>query len=82
MASALVRTTFQRRYFIRRRAPDRLELTQADDGDAEQPLLFVAEIAVLERYLIGLSPMTSAKTSTCRSSICPGAVVISPPGTN
>jgi hypothetical protein len=38
------------RYFIRRRAPDRLELTQADDGDAEQLLLFVAEIAVLERY--------------------------------
>jgi hypothetical protein len=42
------------RYFIRRRGPDRLELTRAEDGDAEQPLLFVAEIAVLERYLFGL----------------------------
>lgn len=45
------------RYFIRRRGPDRLELTQADLGDAgddiERPLLFVADIAVLERFLIG-----------------------------
>jgi hypothetical protein len=42
-------------YFIRRRGPDRLELTQAIVGDdAEQPLLFVADIAVLEHYLIGL----------------------------
>ena len=42
------------RYFIRRRGADRLELTQADDGDAEQPLLFVAETDVLERYLLAL----------------------------
>jgi hypothetical protein len=43
------------RYFIRRRGADRLELTQADDDDdAEHPLLFVAEVEVLERYLIGL----------------------------
>ena len=42
------------RYFIRRRGPDRLELTQSDDGDDEQPLLFVADIEVLERHLIGL----------------------------
>lgn len=41
------------RYFIRRRGPERLELTQAED-DAEQPLLFVAEMAVLERHLFGL----------------------------
>ncbi|MGP4057763.1 Imm61 family immunity protein [Mycobacterium sp. 4D054] len=41
------------RYFIRRRGADRLELTQADD-DAEHPLLFVADTAVLERHLIGL----------------------------
>lgn len=42
------------RYFVRRRRPDRLELTRSTDGDPEQPLLFVAEIAVLERYLVGL----------------------------
>jgi hypothetical protein len=42
------------RYFIRRRGADRLELTLADDGDAEHPLLFVAEADVLERYLSGL----------------------------
>jgi len=42
------------RYFIRRRGADRLELTQADDDDAEHPLLFVAEVEVLERYLVGL----------------------------
>lgn len=42
------------RYYIRRRGSDRLELTQTDDGDVEQPLLFVADIEVLERYLIGL----------------------------
>ncbi|WP_231963839.1 TNT antitoxin family protein [Mycobacterium adipatum] len=41
-------------YYIRRRGSDRLELTQTDDGDTEQPLLFVADIEVLERYLIGL----------------------------
>lgn len=44
------------RYFIRRRGPERLELTQSDAGDAddvERPLLFVADITVLERYLIG-----------------------------
>lgn len=41
------------RYFIRRRGPDRLELTQLDD-DAEHPLLFVADTEVLERHLIGL----------------------------
>lgn len=45
------------RYFIRRRGPERLELTQTDLGDAggdtERPLLFVADIAVLERFLIG-----------------------------
>ncbi|MDT5232252.1 MAG: hypothetical protein QOD88_1522 [Mycobacterium sp.] len=42
------------RYFIRRRGPDRVELTQADGGDDERPLLFVAKVEVLERYLIGL----------------------------
>jgi hypothetical protein len=42
------------RYFIRRRGPDRLELTQADDGNDEQPLLFVEQIEVLERYLFAL----------------------------
>jgi hypothetical protein len=42
------------RYCIRRRGPDRLELTQADDGDAERPLLFVEQIEVMERYLFGL----------------------------
>ncbi len=45
------------RYFIRRRGPGRLELTQDDLGDggggAERPLLFVADIAVLECFLIG-----------------------------
>lgn len=42
------------RYFIRRRGADRLELTQVIDGEAEDPLLFVAEADVLERYLVGL----------------------------
>ena len=35
-------------------APNRLELNQSDDGDDEQPLLFVADIELLERHLIGL----------------------------
>ncbi|AFM20293.1 hypothetical protein Mycch_5658 (plasmid) [Mycolicibacterium chubuense NBB4] len=42
------------RYFVRRRGPDRLELTEAVDHDAEYPMLFVAEVDVLERYLVGL----------------------------
>lgn len=45
------------RYFIRQRGPARLELTQANDEDeaeGERPLLFVANIEVLERYLLGL----------------------------
>jgi hypothetical protein len=42
------------RYFIRRRGAERRALTEADDGDEERPLLFVAEVKVLERYLIGL----------------------------
>lgn len=42
------------RYFVRRRGPDRLELTQSTDGDCEQPLLFVSELAVLETHLFGL----------------------------
>lgn len=42
------------RYYIRRRGPDRLELTQADEGEDEYPLLFVAAVEVLERYLVGL----------------------------
>jgi hypothetical protein len=42
------------RYFIRRRGVERLELTQADDGGDEHPLLFVAEVDVLERYLVGM----------------------------
>jgi hypothetical protein len=42
-------------YFIRRRGPDRLELTQADeDGTGERPLLFVARIEVIERHLLGV----------------------------
>lgn len=40
------------RYFIRRRGSDRLELTQAHDEDREHPVLFVAEVQVLERYLM------------------------------
>jgi hypothetical protein len=42
------------RYFIRRRGANRLELTRADDDDTEHPLLFVARVDVLERYLMGL----------------------------
>lgn len=42
------------RYFIRRRGPDRLELTQLADGDDESPVLFVARVEVLGHYLIGL----------------------------
>ena len=42
------------RYFVRRRRVERLELTQTEDGEAEHPLLFVAAIEVLQRYLIGL----------------------------
>lgn len=42
------------RYFIRRRGPDRLELTHSTDSDAEQPLLFVAEVSVLARYLVAM----------------------------
>lgn len=42
------------RYFIRRRGPDRLELTQSDDDAGERPVLFVAHVEVLERYLLGL----------------------------
>lgn len=41
------------RYFIRRRGTDRLELTQAD-GEDETPLIFVADIGVLERHLVAL----------------------------
>lgn len=43
------------RYYIRRRGGDRVELTyQAGGDDAEHPVLFVARIEVLERYLFGL----------------------------
>ena len=42
------------RYFVRRRGADRLELTEAVDQDAERPVLFVADVDVLERYLVGL----------------------------
>ena len=42
------------RYFVRRRGADRLELTEAVDQDAERPVLFVAEVDVLEHYLVGL----------------------------
>ncbi len=42
------------RYYVRRRGADRLELTQTDESDVEEPLLFVADIEVLERYLLGL----------------------------
>lgn len=42
------------RYFVRRRGADRLELTEAVDQDAERLVLFVAEVDVLERYLVGL----------------------------
>lgn len=42
------------RYYIRRRGPARLELTEAVEGEDERPLLFVAELDVLERHLIGL----------------------------
>lgn len=41
-------------YFIRRRGPERFELTQSDEDDrAENALLFVAEVDVLEHYLVG-----------------------------
>jgi hypothetical protein len=44
------------RYFVRRRGTDRMVLNEAeDDGDGdEHPRLFVAEIGVLERYLVAL----------------------------
>lgn len=42
------------RYFVRRRGTDRLVLTEAEDDAEEQPLLFVAEISVLEKHLIAL----------------------------
>lgn len=43
----------QSRYFIRRRGVDRLELTESDpETDGERPLLFVADVAVLERHLL------------------------------
>lgn len=42
------------RYFVRRRGADRFELTEAVDHDAEHPVLFVADVHVLERYLVGL----------------------------
>lgn len=42
------------RYFVRRRGADRLELTEVDEGESERPLLFVADVDVLERYLVGL----------------------------
>ncbi len=43
---------FSTRYFIRRRGTGRLELSLSDD-DGERPVLFVAELSVLERYLLG-----------------------------
>ncbi|AGB27397.1 hypothetical protein Mycsm_07305 (plasmid) [Mycobacterium sp. JS623] len=42
------------RYYIRRRGTARWELTQTADGDDEHPVLFVADITVLDRYLVGL----------------------------
>jgi hypothetical protein len=42
------------RYFIRRRGADRLGLTVLSDGDAEQPVLFVSRVEVLEQYLFGM----------------------------
>ena len=45
----------QSRYFIRRRGVDRLELTESDpETGGEHPLLFVADIAVLERHLLAV----------------------------
>jgi hypothetical protein len=41
-------------YFIRRRGVDRLQLTQSDEDHGERPVLFVARVEVLERYLLGL----------------------------
>jgi hypothetical protein len=42
---------------VGRRGADRLELTESDPdgGDGEHPLLFVAEVDVLERYLVATS---------------------------
>lgn len=45
----------QGQYVIRRRGSDRLELTEVDpETGGQRPLLFVADIAVLERYMFGL----------------------------
>ncbi|WP_234904152.1 Imm61 family immunity protein [Mycolicibacterium frederiksbergense] len=45
----------QSRYFIRRRGADRLELTESDpETGGERPLLFVADVAVLERHLLAV----------------------------
>lgn len=42
------------RYFIRRRGTDRLVLTEAEDDGDEHPVLFVADIDVMEKHLIAL----------------------------
>lgn len=42
------------RYFIRRRGTDRLVLTEAVDDADEHPLMFVADIDVLEKHMIAL----------------------------
>lgn len=41
------------RYYIRRRARDRIQLTQADDSD-ERIILFAVDTMVLERHLYGI----------------------------
>lgn len=41
-------------YVVRRRPPDRLELTEVDDQDVERLALFVAEMSVLERHLFAI----------------------------
>lgn len=41
-------------YVVRRRPPDRLELTEVDDQDVERLVLFVAEMSVLERHLFAI----------------------------
>lgn len=42
-------------YWIRSRAGGRVELTETEpDSDIEEPILFAADIAVLERYVFGI----------------------------
>lgn len=41
-------------YYVRPRGPDRVELIEVDDAGAERLLLFVADMSVLDAFIIGL----------------------------